>query len=60
MEQTDKKTTTQTGKWYWDKRLTICKSCDKMVINPNRCSICGCHLALFLKLKSSICPENKW
>ena len=40
------------------KRLDICKSCP--FLKENRCSECGCYVALKAGLKAEKCPKGKW
>lgn len=37
-----------------EERLKICKSCD--LFKNGSCSLCGCNMAIKVKLKSSKCP----
>ena len=45
-----------------DKRIAICQECPHLVstIKINRCGVCGCGLALKMRLASSMCPIGKW
>lgn len=42
------------------KRLSICKSCEFFDQSRQRCSQCGCKLAIKTYLKAEKCPINKW
>lgn len=39
-------------------RLSACNRCDKRV--GNRCSVCGCFLAIRARGRAWECPEKKW
>jgi len=39
-------------------RLDICKQCEFYV--NERCSKCGCYMAVKTHLKAASCPVNKW
>lgn len=42
----------------YEKRLTICKDCEKL--NDGTCNACGCYVELRALSKSSGCPHKKW
>lgn len=45
------------------ERLAICAACPKRIHIPplpDRCRVCGCFLALKVRLPSEHCPERKW
>ena len=41
-----------------ESRVTICNGCE--YLKDNRCSECGCFIALKAGLKSESCPRNLW
>ena len=43
-----------------EKRLEICKSCEFFEKNAQRCSKCGCYMAVKTYLKAEHCPVGKW
>lgn len=42
----------------YEKRLSICKSCD--FLNAGTCLKCGCYVELRAAGKNSHCPAKKW
>lgn len=44
----------------YNKRLEICKKCDKFDENQTRCYECGCFLPAKAKFVLDSCPLNKW
>lgn len=43
-----------------NKRLSICKKCEFFNNLSQRCSKCGCFLAVKTYLKAERCPVGKW
>lgn len=43
-----------------DERMNTCSSCDKLVPNTCRCSMCGCYMNTKVRLLHSTCPVRKW
>lgn len=43
-----------------DRRLSICKTCPFFRHMDQRCSKCGCYMAVKTYLKAERCPVNKW
>lgn len=41
-----------------EDRINICGECE--YLKTNRCSECGCFIALKAGLKSESCPKGKW
>jgi len=41
-----------------DKRLSICKDCEKL--NAGTCLSCGCYVEIRAAIKKSRCPNKKW
>ncbi|MHB8397362.1 MAG: hypothetical protein ACYDCI_00285 [Candidatus Limnocylindrales bacterium] len=39
-------------------RATTCQSCERFVPATGRCGLCGCFLALKLRLATEQCPDN--
>ena len=39
-------------------RVSTCEACDLLV--ENRCSACGCYVALKAGLMSEKCPKGRW
>lgn len=44
----------------FNKRLDICKKCDKFDGTQNRCYECGCFIPTKAKFVLDSCPLNKW
>lgn len=42
------------------RRLNICKECPYFLKEQERCSKCGCYMAVKTYLKAEKCPEGKW
>ena len=42
----------------YNRRLDICKSCDKF--DGTKCGVCGCFMKVKAAIPMSDCPENKW
>lgn len=42
------------------KRKSICNSCEFFNSTQDRCTKCGCYMAVKTYLKASSCPINKW
>lgn len=42
----------------YDRRLAICKECEKL--NAGTCNACGCYVELRATAKVSHCPNKKW
>lgn len=43
-----------------NSRLNICKSCSFFDHTPQRCTKCGCKMAVKTYLKAEKCPIGKW
>jgi len=43
-----------------EKRLEICKGCDKFIKATTQCKECGCIMKLKTKLPNASCPLHKW
>jgi hypothetical protein len=43
-----------------EKRKSICNSCEFFISDSQRCSKCGCNMAVKTYLKASVCPVGKW
>ncbi len=45
-----------------NKRMAICKTCDKFNHRRNTCGLCGCRMKYKTALSTSRCPDNppKW
>ena len=43
-----------------EKRLDICKSCDKYISLTHQCKECGCIMNAKTKLPNASCPLGKW
>jgi hypothetical protein len=41
-------------------RLNICKGCEFFNSDSQRCTKCGCHMAVKTYLKAEKCPVGKW
>lgn len=52
----------QTSDPEQEKRLNICKECDKYIDNGGdpRCSECGCFLKIKTSWAGESCPLKKW
>ena len=42
----------------YEKRLSVCKECDKL--NEGTCGACGCYVELRALAKNGKCPYRKW
>ena len=42
----------------YERRLDICKDCDKL--NAGTCMSCGCYVEIRAAAKISKCPTKKW
>ncbi len=42
----------------YEKRLVICKSCDRL--SEATCQACGCYVELRAALRHGRCPYKKW
>lgn len=42
------------------KRLEICRKCDKFEPIQERCKQCGCFMQFKAKLTTATCPLNYW
>lgn len=42
------------------KRLEICRSCEFFIKTSERCSKCGCFMALKTHLRAEKCPVGRW
>lgn len=43
-----------------NRRLSICNSCEFFIRDQERCSKCGCYMAVKTYLKAESCPVGKW
>jgi hypothetical protein len=43
-----------------NSRKAICNSCEFFNKAQDRCTKCGCYMAVKVYLKASNCPVNKW
>jgi hypothetical protein len=43
-----------------NRRLSICNSCEFYIKEQERCSKCGCYMAVKTYLKAESCPVGKW
>jgi hypothetical protein len=43
-----------------DRRKGICNNCEFFDKNQERCTKCGCYMAVKVYLKASSCPVGKW
>lgn len=43
-----------------ETRKNICNSCDFFIKDSDKCSKCGCNMAIKTYLKASVCPIGKW
>jgi uncharacterized paraquat-inducible protein A len=43
-----------------EQRLAICRACEFFRASDERCSRCGCYLAVKTYLKAERCPVGKW
>lgn len=46
------------GESCYEKRLSLCKSCD--FLNAGTCLKCGCYVELRAAAKVGRCPAKKW
>ena len=52
----------QTSDLEQEKRMAICRECDKYSDNNGnpRCMDCGCYLKIKTSWAGESCPQNKW
>lgn len=43
-----------------NSRMDACRSCEHFIKLTSQCKRCGCVMPLKTKLRSSMCPEQKW
>jgi len=43
-----------------ERRKTTCNSCNYFDKQQQRCTKCGCYMAVKVYLKASSCPVGKW
>jgi hypothetical protein len=43
-----------------NRRKSICDSCEFFSKGQQRCTKCGCYMAVKVYLKASSCPVGKW
>jgi hypothetical protein len=43
-----------------EKRKNICNSCEFFISDSQKCSKCGCNMAIKTYLKASVCPIGRW
>jgi len=43
-----------------NRRLSICNGCEFFIKESQRCSKCGCNMAIKTYLKAERCPVGKW
>jgi len=43
-----------------EKRMEICKSCDRFQDTVKICKECGCFMPIKVKFIASECPLGKW
>ena len=48
----------RTEEQLYEKRLLLCKACEKLI--EGTCLSCGCYVELRAAVKSSHCPLEKW
>ena len=48
----------KTESFEYEKRLTLCKECEKL--NQGTCGACGCFVELRAAVKNKSCPYKKW
>jgi hypothetical protein len=48
----------KTDQDLYDKRLSICKSCD--YLSEGMCRACGCFVELRAAIKTNVCSYDKW
>jgi hypothetical protein len=44
----------------FEKRMSICKKCDRYDESQSRCMECGCFMLLKARLGTESCPLYKW
>jgi hypothetical protein len=46
----------------YERRVAICRKCDRIYVNSigEECSVCHCFLNAKLRLKNRSCPLDKW
>jgi hypothetical protein len=48
----------KTDQDLYEKRLSICKSCD--YLSEGMCRACGCFVELRAAIKTNVCSYDKW
>ena len=48
----------RSGEELYNKRLDVCRDCEKL--NAGTCLSCGCYVEIRAALKRSKCPNKKW
>jgi hypothetical protein len=43
-----------------EKRMDICRQCDRFIKTTTQCKECGCIMKLKTKLPHASCPLGKW
>lgn len=43
-----------------EKRISICRQCDRFIKATTQCKECGCVMKLKTKLPHASCPLDKW
>jgi len=48
----------RSGDELYEKRLALCRGCDKLI--RGTCLACGCYVELRAAAKAGRCPDKKW
>ena len=52
------KATDRVDETEYERRLGICRDCDKL--NAGTCMSCGCYVEIRASAKNTKCPTKKW
>ena len=44
----------------FDKRMAICRACESLAPETERCARCGCYVQIKARMRSQRCPAGKW
>lgn len=48
------------GEYERNRRLDICKACDRFHASKKRCKECGCFMEAKANFRTAECPLKKW
>ena len=50
----------KTEQEQYEKRMSICESCDRFFELTKQCKECKCVMPIKARIKQATCPLNKW